>query len=60
MSDLIQFVRNYTDLSTENGFQYEFFCDRCGSGFRTRFREWKLGTASDVVEGKYHFEAIGR
>ncbi|MCX6646019.1 MAG: zinc ribbon domain-containing protein [bacterium] len=51
MSDLIQFVRNYTDLSTDNGFQYEFFCDRCGSGFRTRFREWKLGTASDVVEG---------
>jgi len=25
---LIKFVRNYNDLSTDNGFQFEFFCDR--------------------------------
>jgi membrane protease subunit (stomatin/prohibitin family) len=50
MSDLIQFVKNYNDLSTDNGFQYEFFCDRCGSGFRSRFKEFRLGTATDVAE----------
>jgi len=27
---LIGFIRNYNDLSTDNGFQFEFFCDRCG------------------------------
>ncbi len=27
---LIKFVRNYNDLSTDNGFQFEFFCDRRG------------------------------
>lgn len=49
MSDVFQFVRNYKDLSSDNGFQFEFYCDRCESGFRTKFREWKLGTASDVA-----------
>ncbi len=33
---LIKFVRNYQDMSTANGFQFEFFCDRCGSGYQTR------------------------
>jgi membrane protease subunit (stomatin/prohibitin family) len=50
MADAIEFVRNYSDLSTDNGFQYEFHCDRCGSGFRTRFRDWKLATASNVAD----------
>ena len=31
MADKIQFVRNYSDLSTNKGFQFEFYCDRCGS-----------------------------
>ncbi len=26
---LIKFVRNYNDLSTDNGFQFESFCDHC-------------------------------
>ena len=38
MSDPIEFVRNYSDHSTDRGFQFEFHCDRCGSGFRTRFQ----------------------
>lgn len=49
MSELIKFVKNHSDLSTDNGFQFEFHCDRCGSGFRTKFREWRLGTAADVA-----------
>jgi len=27
---LIKFVRNHNDLGTDDGFQFEFFCDRYG------------------------------
>lgn len=35
------FTRNYNDLSTEAGFQFEFFCDCCGNGFKSTFVESK-------------------
>ena len=38
MAKHIEFVNNYNDLSTDTGFQFEFMCNRCGSGFRTRFQ----------------------
>lgn len=50
MSDKIEFVSNYKDLSTDNGFQFEFFCDRCNSGFRTKFKTWSLGRAAQVAD----------
>ncbi|MGQ9731976.1 MAG: zinc ribbon domain-containing protein [Candidatus Zipacnadales bacterium] len=50
MADELRFVRNYKDLSTERGFQFEFFCDRCGSGFRTRFQASVSGTASEILD----------
>jgi hypothetical protein len=31
---LIQFTRNYQDLSTDQGYQFEFSCDRCGNGVK--------------------------
>jgi len=46
----IQFTRNYTDESTERGFQFEFFCDRCGTGYRTRFQPSALGTVSGALD----------
>jgi membrane protease subunit (stomatin/prohibitin family) len=46
----IEFVSNYSDLSTDRGFQYEFFCNRCGSGYRTAFEAWGVGTASTVLD----------
>lgn len=36
---LHSFTRNYNDLSTEAGFQFEFFCDCCGNGFKSTFKE---------------------
>jgi len=45
-----EFTRNYSDLSTDRGFQFEFYCDRCGSGFRTRFQPFALGTISNVLD----------
>jgi hypothetical protein len=50
MSDQIEFVSNYNDLSTDRGFQFEFTCNRCGSGFRTPFRAWAVGTASSMLD----------
>ena len=50
MSDEIEFVSNYNDLSTDRGFQFEFFCNRCGSGFRTPFKPWAVGTATSVLD----------
>lgn len=49
MSDSIQFSRNYSDKSTEQGFQFEFFCDRCSNGFRTSFRPFAIGKISNVL-----------
>ncbi|NLW44073.1 MAG: zinc ribbon domain-containing protein [Syntrophomonadaceae bacterium] len=50
MGERIEFTRNYSDLSTSKGFQFEFYCDRCGSGFRTRFKPSVSGTLSEVLD----------
>jgi hypothetical protein len=34
---LIQFTKNHSDHSTDKGYQFEFFCDRCGNGFMSEF-----------------------
>jgi membrane protease subunit (stomatin/prohibitin family) len=50
MSDRIEFTRNYSDHSTDRGFQFEFFCDRCGTGYRTRFQPFAAGTVSSALD----------
>ena len=47
---LIKFVRNYNDESTERGFQFEFYCDRCGTGYRTPFKASVTGIASEALD----------
>jgi membrane protease subunit (stomatin/prohibitin family) len=61
MTDRIEFTRNYSNLSTEQGFQYEFFCDRCSNGFRTPFKPSVRGkvtgamnTASSLFGGVFY------
>jgi len=46
---LIQFVRNHNDLSTDRGFQFEFFCDRCGNGYQTDFQDAPANLLTDVL-----------
>jgi len=46
----IEFTRNYSDLSTNQGFQFEFYCDRCGTGYRTRFAPSALGTITSALD----------
>ena len=33
------FTRNYNELSTDAGFQFEFYCDCCNNGFKSTFIE---------------------
>jgi RNA polymerase subunit RPABC4/transcription elongation factor Spt4 len=46
---LIQFTKNHTDHSTDRGYQFEFFCDRCGNGFMTEFKSSAIGLAGGAL-----------
>ena len=46
---LIQFTRNHTDHSTDKGYQFEFFCDRCGNGFMSEFKASAMGMAGSAL-----------
>jgi hypothetical protein len=46
---LIQFVRNYDDLSNERGFQFKFHCDKCGNGYMTQFQNSSIGMAESLL-----------
>jgi hypothetical protein len=46
---LIQFTRNHTDHSTDKGYQFEFFCDRCGNGFMSEFKASAAGYAGSLL-----------
>jgi hypothetical protein len=46
----IEFTKNYSDLSTDKGFQFEFNCDRCGTGYRTRFQASTMGIVSGALD----------
>jgi membrane protease subunit (stomatin/prohibitin family) len=58
----IEFTRNYNDLSTDQGFQFEFLCDRCGTGYRTRFVPSVLGGVSSALNaaGSLFGGVVGR
>ncbi len=47
---LINFTRNHNDLSTDRGFQFEFFRDRCGSGYRSTFNGSASGAVTDGLD----------
>ena len=49
MTDKIVFTKNYNDHSTDKGFQFEFNCDRCGTGHRNRFQPFAAGTVSSAL-----------
>jgi hypothetical protein len=49
MSNHIPFTDNYQDLSTDQGFQFKFNCERCGNGYMSSFQRNLTGTAGDVI-----------
>jgi rRNA maturation endonuclease Nob1 len=46
---LIQFVQNHQDLSTDRGYQFKFFCDKCGNGYMSAFQTSIVGTAGGLL-----------
>ena len=50
MVEHLEFVNNYHDLCTEKGFQFEFVCSRCDSGYRTKFKPSITGKVSDALD----------
>lgn len=46
---MIQFVRNFDDLSTDKGFQFKFHCDKCGNGFMSHFQTSVIGVAGSLL-----------
>ena len=48
---VIEFTDNYEDLSTDQGFQFKFRCERCGDGFMSSFRTNTVGVAGSLLRG---------
>ncbi len=46
---MIQFVANYEDMSTDKGYQFKFFCDKCRNGYMSRWVTSKSGLAGSVL-----------
>jgi hypothetical protein len=44
------FTKNHRDLSNDTGFQFEFFCDKCGNGQRSSFKHNAMGVAASVIK----------
>ncbi len=42
----IPFTDNYTDLSSNRGYQFKFMCQKCGNGYMSTFKANKLGAAA--------------
>ncbi len=38
MSEIVPFTDNLSDLSNQQGYQFEFHCQRCGNGYRSPFQ----------------------
>lgn len=46
---LIRFTANHDDLSTDKGYQFKFFCDKCGNGYMSRFQTSVTGMAGSLL-----------
>ena len=58
MAGMIFFTDNYQDRSSDDGYQFEFFCRRCGNGYSSSFQHSVTGfggrllrLGGDVVGG---------
>lgn len=49
MGQMIPFTNNYRDASTEEGYQFEFFCERCGNGYSSTFKHSVTGFGGRIA-----------
>src|SRR5262245_54513054 len=45
----IPFTSNHTDLSSQRGYQFQFFCKKCGNGYMSTFQASKMGMAASAA-----------
>lgn len=50
MSEPIEFTGNYQDLSTDRGYQFKFFCQKCGNGYMSTYQASTLGMAKAAID----------
>jgi Double zinc ribbon len=46
----IEFTGNYEDLSTDRGYQFKFYCEKCHNGYMSSFKASKLGMAASAAQ----------
>src|ERR1043166_4541065 len=46
----IEFTGNYEDLSTDKGYQFKFYCEKCGNGYMSSFKTSTLGMANSALQ----------
>jgi hypothetical protein len=46
----VEFTGNYEDLSTDRGYQFKFYCEKCGNGYMSTFRSSKMGMAASAAQ----------
>ena len=46
---VIEFVQNYDDLSTDQGYQFKFHCNHCGNGYLSTYKANQLGVAGGLL-----------
>lgn len=51
MSELVPFTDNVNDLSNQDGYQFEFRCERCGNGYRSPFQRDTVATGGRFLRG---------
>ncbi|MEO7994757.1 MAG: zinc ribbon domain-containing protein, partial [bacterium] len=47
----IEFTGNYEDLSTDLGYQFKFYCERCRNGYMSSYDRNEVGTAGEMLRG---------
>lgn len=46
---LVKFVNNYSDLSTDKGYQFKFHCDKCNNGYMSKYQPSYIGMAGSFL-----------
>jgi hypothetical protein len=49
---LVPFVQNHDDLSTDRGYQFKFYCDKCGNGYMSRLPRLRRGDGRQPAAGR--------
>ncbi|MCK9521018.1 MAG: zinc ribbon domain-containing protein [Dehalococcoidia bacterium] len=58
MATPIEFTGNYEDLSTDGGFQFKFYCERCNNGYMSSYQQNKVGLAGGFLRSASNFSGF--